>query len=73
MELIYKQISAYFSTVFSPSPPLNELQHDKTNKMTCAPSIDSDQLGHPPSLITVLLCAQRVTKDPSFRHVDSKD
>ena len=30
-----------------------ELQHDKTNKMTCAPSKDSDQPGHPPSLIRV--------------------
>ena len=28
-----------------------ELQHDKTNKMTCAPS--EDQPGHPPSLIRV--------------------
>ena len=27
--------------------------HDKTNKMTCAPSEDSDQPGHPPSLISV--------------------
>ena len=26
---------------------------DKTNKMTCAPSEDSDQPGHPPSLIRV--------------------
>ena len=25
-----------------------EQQHDKTNKMSCAPSEDSDQLGHPP-------------------------
>ena len=29
----------------------NEPPHDKTNKMTCAPSEDSDQPGHPPSLI----------------------
>ena len=29
----------------------NEPRHDKTNKMTCAPSEDSDQPGHPPSLI----------------------
>ena len=28
-------------------------QHDKTNKMACAPSIDSDQPGQPPSLIRV--------------------
>ena len=27
----------------------NELLHHKTNKMTCAPSEDSDQPGHPPS------------------------
>ena len=30
-----------------------EPKHDKTNKMTCAPSEDSDQPGHPPSLIRV--------------------
>ena len=28
-------------------------QHVKTNKMTCAPSKDSDQPGHLPSLIRV--------------------
>ena len=28
-----------------------EPPHDKTNKMACAPSEDSDQPGHPPSLI----------------------
>ena len=33
---------------FTYEPP-----HDKTNKMTCAPSEDSDQPGHPPSLIRV--------------------
>ena len=31
----------------------NELEHDKTNKMTCAPSEDSDQPGHLPSLISL--------------------
>ena len=31
-----------------------EPPHDKTNKMACAPSEDSDQPGHPPSLIRVL-------------------
>ena len=30
-----------------------EPSHDKTNKMICAPSEDSDQPGHPPSLIRV--------------------
>ena len=31
----------------------NEPPHEKTNKMACAPSEDSDQPGHPPSLIRV--------------------
>ena len=30
-----------------------QVAHDKTNKMACAPSDDSDQPGHPPSLIRV--------------------
>ena len=30
-----------------------EPPHDKTNKIACAPSKDSDQPGHPPSLIRV--------------------
>ena len=36
-----------------------EPQHDKTNKVACAPSKDSDQPGHP-------LYAQLVAKDPRF-------
>ena len=32
---------------------INEPPHDKTNKMACAPSKDSDQPGHLPSLIRV--------------------
>ena len=36
---------------------------------------ESDQPGHPPSLIRVFadLCTQWVPKDPSFLHVDSED
>ena len=30
-----------------------ESPHDKTNKMTCAPSGDLDQPGHPPRLISL--------------------
>ena len=41
--------------------------------MTCAPSEDSDQPGHPPSLIRVFACAQWVAYDPSVLHTDSKD
>ena len=33
---------------------INEPPHDKTNKMAYAPSEDSDQPGHPRSLIRVL-------------------
>ena len=32
---------------------LHEPAHDKTNKMACAPSQDSDQPGHQPSLISL--------------------
>ena len=39
---------------------LFEPPHDKTNKMACAPSEDSDQPVHPPSLISVF--ADRMTK-----------
>ena len=45
--------------------PIYEPQHYKTNKMTCAPSEDSDQPGHPPS--------QWVAEDPMFLHADSED
>ena len=50
-----------------------EPQHDKTNKMTCAPSKDSDQPGHPPSLIRDFVCAVWVAKDARFLHADSED
>ena len=40
-----------------------EPPHDKTNKMACAPSQDSDQP----------LCAQWVAKDSSFLHADNED
>ena len=33
----------------------NEPQHDKINKIICAPSEDSDQPGHPPSQIRVFV------------------
>ena len=34
---------------------------------------NSDQLGHPPSLLNVFACALRIAKDPRFLHVDSED
>ena len=36
----------------------NKPRHGKTNTMTCAPSVDSDHPGHPPSLIS--LCCPHV-------------
>ena len=47
MRIIFKMVIFGFK-VFTYEPV-----HDKTNKMTCAPSEDSGQPGHPPSLIRV--------------------
>ena len=49
-----------------------EPPRDKTNKMACAPSEDSDQPRHPPSLIRVFPVHSWVAKDPSFLHADSE-
>ena len=43
--LLYGRISVFRSTL--------ELSHDKSNKIVCAPNEDSDQPGHPPSLIRI--------------------
>ena len=50
-----------------------EPHRDKTNKMACAPSEDSNQPGHPPSLIRVFAVRQWVAKDPNFLQEDSED
>ena len=42
----YKSMLCQQETIFEPP-------HDKTNKTACAPSEDTDQPGHPPSLIRV--------------------
>ena len=44
---------------------LYEPPHDKTNKMICASSEDSDQPGYPPSLIS-LRCLHEETLDPQL-------
>ena len=44
----------------------NELPHDKTNKMACAPSKDSDQPGHLPSLIRVFAVRMKKPWDLSY-------
>ena len=52
---------------------LIEPGHDKTNKLACATFEDSDQPGHPPSLIRVFAVRWKVAKDPCFLHADSED
>ena len=43
-----------------------EPQHDKTNKMSCAPKEDLDQAGHPPCLIRVFAVRMKKPWDPSY-------
>ena len=43
-----------------------EPHRDKTNKMACAPSEDSDQPGHPPSLIRVFAVRFMGSLGPMF-------
>ena len=43
-----------------------ELPHDKTSKMACVPSEDSDQPGHPPSLIRVFAVHSMGNKGPKL-------
>ena len=43
-----------------------EPPHDKTNKMTFVPSEDSDQPGHPPSLIRVIDVRSMGSLGPNF-------
>ena len=40
-------------TVLPKAQAGNEPRHDKTNQSDCAPSEDSDQPGHQPSLIRI--------------------
>ena len=43
---------------------LNEPPRDKTNKMACSPSGDSNQPGHPPSLIRVFAVRSMGSQGP---------
>ena len=43
-----------------------EPPHDKTNKTTFVPSEDSDQPGHPPSLIRVFAVRSMGSLGPNF-------
>ena len=50
-----------------------EPAHDKTNKMACAPSEDSDQPGRPPSLIRVFAVRMKKTWVLSYPLSASED
>ena len=50
--LLYSMITVFYEY----NKKINELEHDKTNKMTNAHGEDSDQPGYPPSLVS-LRCA----------------
>ena len=51
---------------FSILQGINESEHDKTNKMTFAPSEDSDQTGQSDHCLRLALC-------PLLLHADSED
>ena len=70
--MILKMMLNFYDTILSPNIT-NEPPHDKTNIMRCAPSEDSDQPVHLPSLIRVFAVRSMVANDPSFLHVDSED
>ena len=55
----FKLIMAIIQCVLFTIQPV----HDKTNKMTCTPSEDAEQPGHPPSLIS-LCCPHKESLDP---------
>ena len=54
-------LSCYGSYNFDHDYKYSEPPHDKTNKMACEPSKDSDQPGHPPSLIRVFTVRMKKT------------
>ena len=63
LALLGKPLDAEQLPTWRNSQQLNDLQHDETNKLTCAPSKDSDHPGHPSSLIS-LRCPHEETLGP---------
>ena len=49
-----------------------EPRHDKTENLTYAPNIVSDQLGYPPGLIRVFADYSKISKDLWLFHADSE-
>ena len=54
------------TVVINHEPKRYEPPRDKTNKVACAPSEDSDQPGHPPSLIRVFAVRMKKAKVLSY-------
>ena len=59
--------------IVNASKYINEPAIDKTDKMLCAPSEDSDQPRHLPRLIRAFAVRSCVAKDQSFLHAHSED
>ena len=62
---VYLKIKIFISFSLS-SEKQTELHPDKTNKMAYAPSEDSDQPGHPPSLIRVFAVRLKKARSLSY-------
>ena len=65
-------VSLFFFSAFLATSAV-EPWYDKTNKMSVRPAKTQISLGICPVWSESSLCAQWVTKDPSFLHADSKD
>ena len=72
MNKILKMMLNFHGTILSPNIT-NEPPHGKTNIMTCAPSEDSDQPVHPPSLIRVFAVRSVRSSWPKLFHANSED
>ena len=64
---------SFYNLKFKRKETIFEPPHDKTNKMACAPSEDSDQPGHPPSLIRVFAVRSVGSKRHKLPSCESKD
>ena len=67
MRNVKKKLIKYICAAYVDSRERHfEPPHDKTNKMSCVPSADSDQPGHPPRLIRVFAVRSVGSLRPSF-------
>ena len=71
-QLVWEGWPCYLLTTINGQRQTKQIEpsHDKTNKVAYAPIEDSDQPGHPPSLISVFSVR---SVDQSFLHADCED